>query len=203
MANCKITLKILLLGESNVGKTSLLSKYIDNKFTEVHITTIGVDNKYKEIIYNNMKINLNIWDSSGQEIYRSITKSFYRNADGIIFVYDVTNAKSFANLKDWLISTEEYQCKKIVVGNKIDLGDKRVIKKERIEQFAKEKNIQCFETSAKNGENIENIFKEITRLIVGNKTEEELKEEFGSNSHSSSILSKETFKSENEKKKCC
>ena len=205
MTNAKITLKILLLGESNVGKTSLLTKYIDNKFTEAHITTIGVEYKYKEITYKNMKINLNIWDSSGQEIYRAITKSFYRQADGIIFVYDITNEISFTNLKDWLISIEEYNqsCKKMIVGNKIDLEDKRVVKKERLEKYAKENNIKCFEASAKTGENIENIYKEIFKLIVGNKTEEELIEEFGSNSHASSIISKDTFKSENGKKKCC
>ena len=200
------TLKILILGDSNVGKTTLLTKYVDNKFTEAHITTIAVEYKNKEIEYKNMKFNLQIWDTSGQEIYQAITKNFYRNADGIIFVYDVTNKDSFNNLKNWLNITDEYnkEYKKIIVGNKVDIENKREINKDIVERFGKENNIKCFEVSAKIEKNIESIFRELTELILENKTEEELREEFISQSYTSSIISKDTFKIKDEKKaKCC
>lgn len=204
MNNPQVTLKLLLLGESNVGKTTILSKYVDNIFSEAHINTIGVECKHKVIKYKDLDVRLQIWDSSGQEVYRAITKQFYRGADGFIFIYDLTREKTFECLKDWLTSTEDYiDCKKIIVGNKKDLEDQRVINKEIIERFSNKTKLKCFEVSAKDGTNIDLIFKEITNLVFENKTEEEIKKEYMLISQSSSILSCDTFKSSNEKKKCC
>ena len=138
---CDICLKILLVGDSSVGKTTLLLKYVDGQFSENHITTIGVEYKDKELIVNNRKVNIQIWDTSGQERYQSITKNFYRNADGILFVFDVTNEDSFNHLKNWLITSEDIEkdFKKIIVGNKMDLEDKIVINKEKADKFAERK----------------------------------------------------------------
>ena len=200
----QLNLKILLVGDSSVGKTTLLLKYVEGQFSDAHITTIGVEYKDKEITVNNRKVNLQIWDTSGQERYRSITKNFYRNADGILFIFDVTNEESFDHLKDWLTNSEECdkEFKKIIVGNKIDLEDRK-INKERMEHFAAKENIKCFESSAKNGTNVALIFQEIGELILANKTEEEINEEFITRSHSKSTLSNNSKNIEDKKKKCC
>ena len=199
----QINLKILLVGDSSVGKTTLLLKYVVGKFSDSHITTIGVEYKDKPIILNNRNINLQIWDTSGQERYRSITKNFYRNADGILFVFDVTREDTFAHIKDWLISSDECDkdFKKIIVGNKIDL--ERVVSKEKIENFGKAKNMKCYEVSAKTGEGLDDIFKAIAELILEGKSEEEIKEEFIIRPHSNSTLSKDSKKEGQGKKKGC
>ena len=202
---CDICLKILLVGDSSVGKTTLLLKYVDGQFSENHITTIGVEYKDKELIVNNRKVNIQIWDTSGQERYQSITKNFYRNADGILFVFDVTNEDSFNHLKKWLITSEDIEkdFKKIIVGNKMDLEDKIVINKEKADKFAEKKNMKCFLTSAKDGTNVDVIFQEIAELILANKTDEEIIEEFGTKERSLSTLSKDSHKAQAQKKKCC
>ena len=200
-----INLKILLVGDSAVGKTTLILKYVDGKFSDSHITTIGVEYKDKEITVNDRKFNLQIWDTSGQERYRSITKNFYRNAHGILFVFDVTNQTSFDHLKDWLNSSNECDIdfKKIIVGNKIDLNG-RVVNKETMEFFAEKNQIKkSFETSAKDGTNVDLIFKEMAELILANKTDEEINQEFLVRPHASSTLSKDSENLEPEKKKCC
>ena len=200
-----INLKILLVGDSAVGKTTLILKYVDGKFSDSHITTIGFEYKDKEITVNDRKINLQIWDTSGQERYRSITKNFYRNAHGILFVFDVTNQTSFDHLKDWLNSSNECDIdfKKIIVGNKIDLNG-RVVNKETMEFFAEKNQIKkSYETSAKDGTNVDLIFKEMAELILANKTDEEINQEFLVRPHASSTLSKDGEKLEPEKKKCC
>ena len=200
----EICLKILLIGDTSVGKTALILKYIDKQFSENNMSTIGLEYKDKIIRIKEKKIKLQIWDTSGQERYRSITKSFYRNANALLFVFDVTNEISFNHIKDWLIESENSgkDFKKILVGNKIDLKDKRIIDKERMEQFAKRKNMKCFEVSAKEGKNVDLIFKEITKLILNNKTEDELIEEYSNRTVNSTILSVESHKSYN-KKNCC
>ena len=200
----QINLKVLLVGDSSVGKTTLLLKYVEGKFSDSHITTIGVEYKDKLIKINNRDVNLQIWDTSGQERYRSITKNFYRNADGILFVFDVTKEETFNHIKDWLISSDECDkdFKKIIVGNKIDL--ERVISKEKIEHFAKSKNMDCYETSAKTGDGVDKIFESIAELILKDKSEEQIREEFIVRPHSNSTLSKDSQPVEpTKKKKCC
>ena len=200
----EICLKILLIGDTSVGKTALILKYIDKEFSENHISTIGLEYKDKLIKMKERLIKLQIWDTSGQERYRSITKSFYRNANTLLFVFDVTNEISFSHIKDWLIESENSgkDFKKILVGNKIDLKDKRIIDKERMENFAKKKNMKCFETSGKDGKNVDLIFKETAKLILNNKTEEEIIEEYSNKTLNSTILSMDSYKSYN-KKNCC
>ncbi len=200
----EICLKILIIGDSFVGKTCLILKYCDGDFPQTHMATIGVEFKDKIINLNGRDIKLQIWDTSGQERFRSITQNFYRNADGIIFVFDVTNSESFNHIKDWLMDSqvEDSDIKRILVGNKIDLIQDRAIDKEKMENFAKNKNMKVFETSAKEGVNVDTIFEEIASLILANKTEQEINELYCKNSPNLSISTDITNKSGG-KKKCC
>ena len=166
-------IKIILLGDSYVGKTSLLLKYTDDYFSETSTATIGVEFKEKIITFNNRNIRLQIWDTSGQERYRSIAQNFYRGSDGILLVFDVTNKESFENIKFWL-NDPQVDAKKILIGNKIDLEEHRVISKEKMEKLGEKYNLNSFETSAKTGENVDTIFTEITKLIIENKSDEVL-----------------------------
>ena len=198
-------LKILVIGNSSVGKTSLLLKYIDDYFSETQISTIGVEYKEKVITLNNRKIGLQIWDTSGQERFRSITQNFYRGADGILFVFDVTNKESFDNIKMWLNEPQvvELNSQKILVGNKIDLEEQRVISKEKMEDLgAKNNNLVSFETSAKTGENVEKVFTKIAELILANKSEDEIKELYSKDKQNLSIVSEESSKKKTTKQ-CC
>ena len=202
-----ITLKILLIGDSTVGKTTLLLQYVDGKFSDSHITTIGVEYKDKNINLDGRELTLQIWDTSGQERYQSITKNFYRNADGIIFIFDLTNKESFEHMKTWLMSSVDCNkdFKSILVGNKLDLKNERVVNQESIKKFLEKNEMKFFETSAKEGTNVDIIFKEISQLILAGKTNEEIIEEFGSKKRSSSVLSKDSDLEDKKetKKKCC
>ena len=199
----EICLKILIIGDTFVGKTSLLLKYCDGECPEAHMATIGVEFKDKKIKLNDREIKLQIWDTSGQERFRSITQNFYRNADGIIFVFDVTKTETFNHIKDWLLDAqvEDSDIKRILVGNKTDLAENRVIDKAKMESFAETKKMKLFETSAKNGSNVDLIFTEIASLILANKTEKEINELYTKNPQNLSISSDLTDPKKG--RKCC
>ena len=209
MSEPDITLKILLIGDSYVGKTSLLLQYIERECPENHMATIGVEFRDKIIQIDNKKVKLQVWDTSGQERYRSITKNFYRNADGVMFVCDVTKEKTFDNIKNWLIDSEQNannsNFKKILVGNKIDLKAERAIDTEQLQNFANKKEMNFYETSAKDGTNVDHIFTELAKLILEDKSDQQIKEEFSHKNRSLSVYSKESEESNNPKKKkgCC
>ena len=203
----EIDLKILLVGDTSVGKTSILSKYIDDIFEENQISTIGVEYKVKSLIINGRKINLRIWDSSGQERFRSITQSFFRNAEGILYIFDLTEKKTFEGVKQWLIDSESYDLniKKILVGNKVDLVEKRKVEKEIIDNFVKKIQLKYYEMSAKDGTNIDNVFRELAEMILSGFSEEDLNEklnisDLGQKKDGSFII---TNPKKNQKKKCC
>ena len=197
-------LKIILIGDISVGKTNLLTKYTEQSFSKNNLSTIGIEFKEKVINFQNKKIALQIWDTSGQERYNSIVESFYKNSNGILFVFDVTNKDSLENIKRWLLNSEvvKSDAKKILVGNKIDLADQRVINKEEMEKFGQLENMDSFETSAKTGENVDKIFEELTKKILENKSEEEMNKLFSKNTQNLSILSEASTK-KGIKKKCC
>ena len=201
----EIKFNILILGDSCVGKTSLMFKFTENFYEENQVSTIGIAYKDKAIKINNQKIILNIYDSSGQERYHSLTKSYLRNADGLIFVFDLTNEKTFENIQKWLITCDEIieNFNKIIVGNKLDL-ENREIDTERAEIFCEKYNMKYFETSAKRGTNVEKIFEEITRLILDNKQKNEIKDKENAYiiKHKSSKIKIQPDKSK-KKKKCC
>jgi Ras-related protein Rab-1A len=179
--NNQIRLKFLIIGDSAVGKTSMLLKYTDNFFPESHLATIGVEFKTKEIEYNGYKVELQVWDTAGQERFKSITKSFFRNTNGIIFVYDITQKNTFKNVKDWIKDSEvnDFGFKRILVGNKIDLQNKRQVQLEDAKEMADKKNMEVMETSAKTGANVNKVFMKLVELILENKSNEEIMNQFG------------------------
>ena len=155
-----ITLKIIILGDSNVGKTSLLLSYTDNYFPDSHIATIGIDYKIKTLTINGVQLKLQIWDTSGQERFRSMTHTFLKTANGIVFAYDITNKKSFEGIKDWIKDAENNGAgfEKILIGNKCDLEGKREVSKDMLDKFGNKKKIKTFETSAKTNINVTDSF---------------------------------------------
>ena len=125
--------KIVIIGNSGVGKSCLLLRFSDNTFREEELTTIGVDFKIKTLQIDNTLIKLQIWDTAGQERFSTITSSYYRGAHGIIVVYDVTNTNSFQQVHSWIKNVDDFapkNCQKLLVANKIDLIEERVIKSE-------------------------------------------------------------------------
>jgi Ras-related protein Rab-1A len=153
--------KLLLIGDSGVGKSCLLLRFADDTYTESYISTIGVDFKIRTIELESKTIKLQIWDTAGQERFRTITSSYYRGAHGIIVVYDVTDRDSFQNVKQWLHEIDRYACEnvnKLLVGNKSDLEAKRAVPTEEAKEFADSLGIEFLETSAKNADNVDKAF---------------------------------------------
>ena len=187
----EISIKLLLVGNSNVGKTSIILQYIDNFFPKGHLSTIGVEFKVKTFEYRSFKIDLQIWDTSGQERFHSITKNFFRNADCIFFVYDITNYKSFEDAKIWIKEAEEIGnfFQKMLIGNKCDLVEKREVSEEELNNYSKENNIISLEMSAKEKNNLNEAFNEMIKLIFKDKSDEEIIRDFGVSNSSLSILS--------------
>ena len=174
--NNEINLKILILGDSSVGKTSLLLQYADGYFPTIYVATIGIEYKVKKININGADINLQIWDTAGEERFRSITQNYMKGADGILYVFDITQKSSFDNLKTWIRQSEEITegFKKIIVGNKSDLENERRIQKETVQKFCDERNIKGIEVSAKMGTKVSEAFETLAKLIIGDKSKDEI-----------------------------
>ncbi|XP_020599617.1 ras-related protein RIC1-like [Phalaenopsis equestris] len=170
MANrrCDYLFKLLLIGDSGVGKSCLLLRFADDSYLESYISTIGVDFKIRTVEQDGKTIKLQIWDTAGQERFRTITSSYYRGAHGIIVVYDVTDQESFNNVKQWLNEIDRYatdSVNKLLVGNKCDLTDERVVAYEAGKALADEVGIPFLETSAKDATNVEQAFMKMTSEI--------------------------------------
>ena len=165
------TFKILTLGESGVGKTAILRRYVENKFEKHHLATIGIDYQSKTIKIKNKEIKLKIWDTAGQERYRNIASHAYKGADGIMLVYDITDEYSFSRITDWMEQINSNLSKNeigiVLIGNKSDIED-RIIDKEKGEEKAKEYGIQYYETSALNGNGINEAFEGLAKQILKN-----------------------------------
>lgn len=170
--------KILLIGDSGVGKSCLLMRFMDEKYSDTYISTIGVDFKIQTMQIDDKVIKMQIWDTAGQERFRTITSSYYRGAHGIIIVYDITDAKSFDNVTNWLKEIERYASKNVdilVVGNKLDLEDKRKVPCGVVEEYTYQENIDCFETSAKENTNVNIFFEKMAKKIMRRMGSMELK----------------------------
>ncbi|MBN3301417.1 RAB8B protein, partial [Amia calva] len=131
--------KLLLIGDSGVGKTCLLFRFSEDAFNTTFISTIGIDFKIRTIELDGKKIKLQIWDTAGQERFRTITTAYYRGAMGIMLVYDITTEKSFENIKNWIRNIEEHassDVERMILGNKCDMNDKRQVSKERGEKVS-------------------------------------------------------------------
>ena len=176
----ELKLKILIIGDSSVGKTSLLLKYVDNFFPETHMATIGVEYKDKKINTPKYRVTLNIWDTAGQERFKSITKSFFNKTNGILFVYDITSEETFAGVKNWIKDSEPYgKFQSVLCGNKVDLEGQRKVKIDSLKEFGLKKKMEVFETSAKTGTKVNEAFEKLVDLILKSRTDEELIKEFG------------------------
>ncbi|KAJ9556658.1 hypothetical protein OSB04_011272 [Centaurea solstitialis] len=165
---CDYLFKLLLIGDSGVGKSCLLLRFADDSYLDSYISTIGVDFKIRTVEQDGKTIKLQIWDTAGQERFRTITSSYYRGAHGIIVVYDVTDQESFNNVKQWLSEIDRYASEnvnKILVGNKCDLVANKVVSTETAKAFADEIGIPFLETSAKDATNVEQAFMAMTASI--------------------------------------
>ncbi|RXG59657.1 Ras-related protein Rab-35 [Armadillidium vulgare] len=193
--------KLLIIGDSGVGKSSLLLRFADNTFTGNYITTIGVDFKIRTLEVDGEKVKLQIWDTAGQERFRTITSTYYRGTHGVIVVYDVTNGESFANVKRWLHEIDQ-NCEVVnrilVVGNKNDCPDRKVVLHEDAKRFADQMNIKLFETSAKENINVEEMFTVMTKMVLTSKKEQRARQ----NAHND-VVSLTNPKKQKGKRRCC
>ena len=168
-SECDINFKILLLGDSSVGKTCFLLRYVEDTFTHNHISTIGVDYKIKLVNESNQLIKLQIWDTAGQDRFRCITKNYFRGSDGILLIYDITNQSSFNNIRNWISQIKDSlgeESRITLVGNKVDLESNRIVSKQDGMKLAKENGLSFFETSSKENININEAFSDLTREML-------------------------------------
>lgn len=165
MGNPDYCMKLLLIGDSGVGKSCLLLRFCDDSFSKSFITTIGIDFKVKTIDLEGKRVRLQIWDTAGQERFRTITTAYYRGAMGILLVYDITDQASFSNIRNWIGSIAEYASENvnvILVGNKVDMDEtNRKVETAEGQALADEFQIKFFETSAKTNTNVHEVFASI------------------------------------------
>jgi len=167
----KVLLKVIILGDSGVGKTSLMNQYVNKKFSNQYRATIGADFLTKEVMVDDRLVTLQIWDTAGQERFQSLGVAFYRGADCCVLVFDVNVAKTFDNLDSWrdefLIQAAPRDPDRfpfVVIGNKIDMENTRVVSTKRLQQWCASKgDIPFFETSAKEAINVEQAFQTIAK----------------------------------------
>ncbi|KAM9294696.1 ras-related protein Rab-13 [Gastrophryne carolinensis] len=161
--------KLLLIGDSGVGKTCLIVRFSEDSFNSTYISTIGIDFKIRTTEIQGKKIKLQVWDTAGQERFKTITTAYYRGAMGIILVYDITDERSFENIQNWMKSIKENAAagvQRMLLGNKCDMESRRKVPRERGEKLAKEHGIRFFETSAKSSQNVDEAFNALATDIL-------------------------------------
>jgi len=183
----KVLLKVIILGDSGVGKTSLMNQYVNKKFSSQYKATIGADFLTKEVMVDDRLVTMQIWDTAGQERFQSLGVAFYRGADCCVLVYDVNNAKSFETLSSWmdefLVQASPRDSENfpfVVLGNKIDLEEsKRMVSQKRAMTWCQSKgNIPYFETSAKEAINVEQAFQTIAKNALQQESDVEIYSDF-------------------------
>jgi Ras-related protein Rab-1A len=164
--------KLVLIGDSGVGKSCLLLRFADDNFTDSYISTIGVDFRFRTVTIDKKTVKLQIWDTAGQERFRTITSAYYRGADGIIMVYDVTSPESFDHVEEWLSEVDRYaneNTAKLLVGNKADLIEEKQVSEETAQRFADKLGISFLETSAKTATNVDAAFLTMAKELIKNR----------------------------------
>eukprot|EP00371_Babesia_bovis_P003218 XP_001611865.1 Rab1a [Babesia bovis] len=161
--------KLVLIGDSGVGKSCVLLRFADDTFTDSYITTIGVDFRFRTIEVEGRRVKLQIWDTAGQERFRTITSAYYRGADAIIIVFDITDKLSFENVPSWLQEVEKFApdgIHKLLIGNKSDQAQARDVDPSEIQEFSELHSTPYVEISAKSGSNVEEAFVSVARRLV-------------------------------------
>ena len=193
--------KILLLGDAGVGKSSIILRYTKNEFNAKMVSSIGVDFKTKDIIVNDKRVKLQIWDTAGHERFRTITTSYYRGAHGIVTVFDLTDRESFEHIGKWLDEINKYAKENVMrflIGNKSDLVDKRQVQYEEARALSNRLNIYYVETSAKNNINVSDFFQIATKNYLNKYDFKKEKELAGV-----SLDSKKINNTKNKQSGCC
>ena len=182
------SIKLLVLGDLSVGKSSFIYRFIEDKFNTDSIPTTGLDLKTADLLINNKKVRVQLWDTVGQEKYKSITQNLILRVQGIIILFDITNKDSFNNLNEWIKTVREQAGNNLailLVGNKCDLEENRLVFKEEANIFAKNEKIKYIETSCKTGENIIKAIDYICEKIINSFT---LKNDLSFSLDSSSLI---------------
>ena len=208
--NYDLIFKIVLIGDSGVGKTNILSRYINNEFSLATQSTVGVEFGSKIIKKNGKVIKLQIWDTAGQERYKSITSAYYKGSRGAFVVYDITRKSTYDNIDKWIGELKTNGSEDVLimlVGNKSDLEEKREVITEEVEKKAQEQKLAFCETSALNGKNVEYAFENLINEIL-KKVEKEKINEAKQLAESKAITLETADRNKNEKnskkkKKCC
>ena len=190
--------KIIVIGESRVGKTSLIKRYTKDQFGGVYLTTVGIDFQDKTIEIEDKKVKLQVWDTAGQERFRNVAKNYFQSSNGFLLVFDITDKESFQKLNDfWMDQLNMHAPKKaksVLVGNKSDLAGQRQVSIEDAEEFAKDNNLKYYEVSAKEGTKVVELFFYLANEIYQSHTYEE------NNYNKNITLKKEKSKKKDKKK---
>ena len=196
-----LKIRLMLIGDSNVGKTSIIKRYCNNQFSPSYISTVGIDFETKYLRLNGKIINLQIWDTAGQERYKVLAKNYYKNSDGFIIVYDITDKKSFNNVANWITqikdsASENVKC--VLLGNKCDLEELRQVDINQGKDLANNYQLKFYETSAQKGNNIQKVFTDLVKGFLND-------DNFVNDSERTSSLSEQRTlsTSRNKKIKCC
>ena len=201
--NYDFIFKILLLGNSDVGKSSLILRFVDGMWSETFIPTIGVDFKIKSLEINDKLVKMQIWDPAGEERFRTVIASYFKGSHGILLIYDITNKTSFKELDNWLSVIENNASQnvlKILIGNKSDLEENREVTKEEGQAFAKANNMQFMETSAKMNTNVSEAFEALAKIIMEFNSDKNVKNNRDERKKSIKVSSGQNIKPN---KKCC
>ena len=190
--------KVLIIGNSSVGKSNILLRYTDNIFNDSFLPTIGVDFKIKNITVNNQRIKLNIWDTAGQERFKTITSTYYKGSHGIVLVYDITDRESFNNINNWVSEVKKNAGSNVVmllVGNKCDLESDRVVTTKEGQDFANMLGISFLETSAKADLNVRETFNVLAKQVHELLPEAQRFDE--------NVINTANMRNRRQKKSCC
>ncbi len=198
--------KVIVIGNSGVGKSSMLLQFVDHCFTTSYISTIGVDFKLTTLDIDGKLVKLQIWDTAGQERFRTITSSYYRGAQAVMLVYDVTDRQSFSDIQSWLKEVNTYSSHdiiKLLVGNKNDIKDQREVDLDEGQDLATKYGMTFIETSAKDNKNIQQSFMKLGQSLIHKYVQTNISSNTTLKSTQTLSQTRSLLDSSNQKKACC